>query len=49
MENKRQVFIVAVKRTPIGSLCGQLSEFTGPQLGSFAIKAALESIQLNPN
>ena len=52
MESKtygRQVFIVAAKRTPLGSLGGKLSKFTAPQLGSFAIKAAVESIKLDVN
>jgi len=42
------VYIVAAKRTPIGSFLGKLSNFTAPQLGGFAIKGALESINLNP-
>jgi hypothetical protein len=32
------VVIVAVSRTPIGGLNGQLASFTAPQLASFAIK-----------
>ena len=46
--SRREVFIVASKRTPIGSLQGALNEFTGPQLASFAIRGALESIGLDP-
>lgn len=42
------VYIVAAKRTAIGSFLGKISNFTGPQLGGFAIKGALESINLNP-
>jgi acetyl-CoA C-acetyltransferase len=42
------VYIVAARRTPIGCFLGKLSGFTGPQLGGFAIKGALESINLNP-
>ena len=42
------VYIVAAKRTPIGSFLGKLSNFSAPQLGGFAIKGALESINLNP-
>ncbi len=34
--------IVSGVRTPIGAFQGSLSTFTGPQLGSFAIKAAVE-------
>ena len=35
------VYIVAAKRTPIGSFLGKLSNFTGTQLGGFAVKGAL--------
>lgn len=34
------VVIVAAKRTPIGSMNGQLLPLTSPQLASVAIKAA---------
>ena len=34
--------IIAGARTPIGKLLGGLTEFTAPQLGGFAITAALE-------
>jgi acetyl-CoA C-acetyltransferase len=34
--------IVSGARTPIGAFQGALSSFTGPQLGAFAIKAALQ-------
>lgn len=44
----RDVFIVAAKRTPIGTVSGQLSAFQAPELGAFAIKGALESIKLSP-
>lgn len=44
----RDVYIVAAKRTPIGSLNGKLSVFQAPELGGFAIKGALDSIQLSP-
>lgn len=40
--------ILSGARTPIGSFQGALSSFTGPQLGSHAIKAALERSGLNP-
>ena len=36
------IVIVAAARTPQGRLKGQLSGFTAPQLGSFAIRGALE-------
>ena len=37
-----EVYIVAAARTPIGSFGGKLAGFTTTQLGSFAIKGALE-------
>ncbi|HEY4017766.1 MAG TPA: acetyl-CoA C-acetyltransferase [Pseudonocardiaceae bacterium] len=40
--------IVAGARTPIGRLLGSLKDFTGPQLGGFAIKAALEKAGVTP-
>lgn len=44
----KAVYIVGVKRTPIGSFNGRLSSFTGVELGEFAIRGALDSINLNP-
>jgi acetyl-CoA C-acetyltransferase len=38
----REVWIVGAARTPIGSFLGELASLTAPQLGSIAIKAALE-------
>ena len=38
----KDVVILSGVRTPIGSFQGALANFSGPQLGSFAIKAALE-------
>ncbi|WP_127129907.1 thiolase family protein [Pseudoflavitalea rhizosphaerae] len=40
--NKREVYIIAAVRTPIGSFGGKLKDFTATQLGAFAIKGALE-------
>jgi len=37
-----EVYIVSAARTPIGSFGGQLAGFTATQLGSLAIKGALE-------
>ena len=37
-----EVYIVSAARTPIGSFGGKLSGFSATQLGSFAIKGALE-------
>jgi acetyl-CoA C-acetyltransferase len=45
----REVYIVSAVRTPIGSFGGSLSSFTAPQLGGFAIKAAVEKAGLQPN
>ncbi len=44
----KEVYIVAAKRTPIGSFQGALSTFSATQLGSLAIKAALSQIELDP-
>ncbi len=38
----REVFIVGAARTPIGAFLGSLKKFAAPDLGGFAIKAALE-------
>ena len=42
------VVIVAAARTPQGRLKGQLAAFTAPQLGSFAIRGALEQAHVDP-
>ena len=42
----RPVYIVAGKRTPIGSFMGKLSRIPATELGAIAIRAALESIKL---
>lgn len=36
------IVIVSYTRTPIGNLLGELKDFSGHQLGTFAIKAAIE-------
>lgn len=41
-------YIVAAKRTPIGSFLGRISHLQAPELGGIAIKGALDSIKLNP-
>lgn len=43
------VYIVAAKRTPIGSYMGKLTNYSGPELAGFCIKSALESIKLKPS
>ncbi|OAD42849.1 acetyl-CoA C-acyltransferase [Polaribacter atrinae] len=45
----KEVVIVSVARTPIGSFMGSLSTIAAPKLGAIAIKGALEKINLNPN
>jgi len=44
----KEVVIVSVARTPIGSFLGTLSTTPAPKLGSVAIKGALEKINLQP-
>ncbi|MCD8406556.1 acetyl-CoA C-acyltransferase [Tenacibaculum dicentrarchi] len=44
----KEVVIVSVARTPIGSFLGSLSTIPAPKLGAVAIKGALEKINLNP-
>jgi acetyl-CoA C-acetyltransferase len=44
----KEVVIVSAVRTPIGSFMGSLSSLTATQLGSAAIKGALDSIHLDP-
>ena len=44
----KEVYILAAVRTPMGSWGGQLSKFTAPQLGTFAIKGALEKTGIDP-
>ncbi|MFY7964279.1 MAG: acetyl-CoA C-acyltransferase [Chitinophagaceae bacterium] len=48
MSNK-VVYIVSAVRTPMGSFGGSLKDFTAPQLGAIAIKAAVEKAGLQPN
>ena len=47
MSNK--VVIVSAARTPIGSFMGALSPLSATQLGSAAIKGAIEKINLDPS
>ena len=44
----KEVVIVSVARTPIGSFLGSLSGIPAPRLGAVAIKGALEKINLAP-
>ncbi|MBI3233932.1 MAG: acetyl-CoA C-acyltransferase [Bacteroidetes bacterium] len=43
----KEVVIVSVARTPVGSFGGVLSSMTGPQMGAVAIKTALERAGIN--
>ncbi len=45
----KEVYIVSVARTPIGSFMGALSKVEAPKLGAIAIKGALDKINLSPN
>ena len=45
----KEVVIVSVARTPIGSFMGSLATISAPKLGAIAIKGALEKIKLTPN
>ena len=45
----KEVVIVSMSRTPIGCFLGSLSKFSATELGGFAIKGALNKINLNPN
>lgn len=44
---KNSIVIVGIARTPQGNLLGALKDVTAPQLGSAAIKAAIERAQLS--
>ncbi len=44
----KEVYIISAVRTPIGSFGGILSSFSATQLGSFAIKGALEKAGILP-
>jgi len=45
----KEVVIVSVARTPIGSFMGALSTIPAPKLGATAIKGALQKINLDPS
>ena len=45
----KEVFIVSVSRTPIGSFGGSLSGFSATDLGASSIRAAYTKINLDPN
>lgn len=43
----KPTYIVAAKRTPMGSFLGKMSKIKATELGSLAIKSALSSINLS--
>ncbi|WP_442844976.1 acetyl-CoA C-acyltransferase [Leeuwenhoekiella sp. H156] len=45
---QKEIVIVSAVRTPIGSFLGSLSSLTAVQLGTAAIKGALDKINLDP-
>ncbi len=47
--SQKEVVIVSVARTPIGSFMGSLSTVPAPKLGATAIKGALNKINLDPS
>lgn len=49
MTTPETVVIVSAKRTPIGSFMGSLAPLNAPQLGSTAIKTAVENSGINPS
>ena len=44
----KEVVIVSVARTPIGSFLGSLTNISATKLGAIAIKGALNKIKLDP-
>ncbi len=45
----KEVVIVSAIRTPMGSFGGSLSSFSATQLGGFAIKGAIDKVNLDPS
>ncbi len=45
----REIVIVSAARTPVGAFQGSLSGLAAPELGSVAIKAAVERAKLSPD
>ena len=45
----KEVVIVSAVRTPMGSFGGSLSAFSATQLGGFAIKGAIDKVNLDPS
>lgn len=49
LNSMKDVVIVSMARTPIGSFMGALSTVPAPKLGAIAIKGALDKIKLDPS
>ncbi len=49
MKKPGDIVIVSYARTPLGSFLGSLSNINAARLGAFAIKGALEKINLDPS
>ncbi|ORZ27255.1 Thiolase, N-terminal domain-domain-containing protein [Lobosporangium transversale] len=49
MTNINTVYIAAVARTPIGSFNGSLASLSAVELGSIAVKGALEKVNIKPD
>lgn len=49
MSMDEKIFIISAKRTPLGSFGGSLSSVSATELGSIAIKGALEAGRVNPD
>ncbi len=45
---QKLVYIVSAVRTPMGSFGGSLKDFSAPELGAIAIKAAVERAGILP-
>lgn len=44
-----KIAIVSAKRTPIGRFRGKLSDYSAVELGTTALKASLDEVNINPN
>jgi acetyl-CoA C-acetyltransferase len=48
LQSSTEVVIVAASRTPVGSLNGALKTLTAPELGTIALKHALDVSKVSP-
>ncbi|CAH0540294.1 thiolase family protein [Vibrio marisflavi] len=44
----KAIWVVSAKRTPLGCFQGKLQPYSAPELGSIAIRSAIDSISLSP-